>query len=74
MCKTKNTDNCHFLMQEEGKNEKLPFQRKGQGRVNYYPFDREPYANKAKQIKVNQPWKGSGDIGSAQERKGITKD
>jgi len=56
------------------KNEKLPFQRKGQGEINCCPFDREPYANKAKQIKANQPWEGSGDISLVQERKEITKD
>ena len=50
------------------------FERRGQGRVNRCPFDGEPYANKAKQIKANQPWKGSGDIGSAQERKKMTED
>jgi len=47
------------------KNEKFLFQRKGQGWVNRCPFDGRPYANKAKQIKENQPLKGSGDIGSA---------
>jgi len=56
------------------KNEKMMFQRGGQGWVNHCPFDKEPYANKEKQIKANQPWKGSVDIGSAQERKEITED
>jgi len=55
-------------------NEKLTFLRKGQGQVNRRPFDGEPYANKTKQIEANQPWKGSGDIGSVQERKEITED
>ena len=65
-----NADNFHFLMQEGGKN-KLLFQRKGQGRVNRCPFDGRSYANKAKQIKANQPWKGSGDVSSTQEGKEI---
>ena len=56
------------------KKEKLPFQRRGQGRVNRCPFDGEPYANKANQIKAYRPYKGSGDISSVQERKEITED
>jgi len=63
-----------FLYARRRKNEKFPFQRKGQGWVNRCPFDRRLYANKEKQIKANQPWKGSGDIGSAQERKEMTED
>jgi len=56
------------------KNERLSFQKKGQGRVNHCPFDGEPYENKANQIKVYQPLKVNGYIGSAQERKEITDD
>jgi len=56
------------------KNEELSFQRKGQGWDNHYPFDGRLYANQANQIKTNQPWEGSRDIGLAQERKEMTKD
>jgi len=62
-----------FSYARRKKNERLPFQRKGQGQVNRCPFDREPHANKANQIKAYQPRKGNGDIGSAQESKEITK-
>jgi len=53
-------------------NKRFPSQGKRQGRVNYCPCGRKPYADEAIQTEAYQPRKGKGDIKSVQENKGIT--